>query len=268
MLRLSVPIVMAGLACVCAVGLSGRAAAQEPSANQEQGAFRVLLFSKTAGFRHECIPAGIEAIRKLGNDNGFTVDATEDAGAFTEGNLARYAVLIFLNTTGDVLNDSQQAAMERFIRSGKGFVGIHAATDTEYEWPWYGQLVGAYFKSHPKVQEATIAVADRTHPSTRHLPPRWTRTDEWYDFRTEPSGVNILATLDESTYEGGTMGDHPIVWCHEFDGGRSWYTGVGHTNETFQEPDVLKHLLGGIQWAAGITEPPKEQKKPRPAPAG
>lgn len=216
--------------------------------------FRVLVFSKTAGFRHDSIPDGIAALRRLGEQHHVHVDATEDSSRFTDEQLANYDVVVFLSTTGDILNQEQQRAFERFIRSGRGYVGIHAAADTEYDWPWYGQLVGAYFKSHPAIQPAEILVAERGHPSTTHLPLRWRRTDEWYDYRDNPRGnVHVLMTLNESSYTGGVMGhDHPIAWCHEFDGGRAWYTGGGHTRESFTEPLFLEHILGGLRWAAGV----------------
>ncbi|MGH1364892.1 MAG: ThuA domain-containing protein [Calditrichia bacterium] len=215
--------------------------------------FKVLVFSKTAGFRHGSIPDGIAAIQLLGMQNLFDVDATENAADFTDANLAQYDAVIFLNTTGDVLNDTQQEAFERYIRANGGFVGIHAASDTEYGWPWYGDLVGAYFDSHPNIQTAEIVVADRFHPSTTVLPERWQRNDEWYNFQSNPRGdVHILATLSENSYSGGNMGyDHPIAWCHEYDGGRAWYTAGGHTNASYSEPDFLQHILGGIRFAAG-----------------
>ncbi|MDA0907267.1 MAG: ThuA domain-containing protein, partial [Bacteroidetes bacterium] len=227
--------------------------AQTPVLSRQVHSFDVLVFSKTAGYRHASIEEGIEAIRQLGLDNGFNVDATEDASAFTAENLQNYAAVIFLSTTGDVLNLEQQSAFEAYIQQGGGFVGIHAASDTEYSWPWYGELVGAYFDSHPEIQQATIEVADRVHPSTSHLPEYWIRTDEWYNYNENPRGdVHVLATLDESTYSGGSMGhDHPIAWMHEFEGGRSWYTGGGHTEESFSEPDFLQHVLGGIFYASG-----------------
>jgi len=223
------------------------------SASSFAHTFKVLVFSKTEGFRHSSIPAGIAAIEQLGTENGFIVEATEDASAFTFENLQQYEAIIFLSTTGDVLNRNEQDAFERYIRNGGGFVGIHAASDTEYNWPWYGELVGAYFDSHPAIQTATIEVADRIHPSTKHLPEYWERTDEWYNYNKNPRGqVHVLATLDESSYSGGNMGyDHPIAWMHEFDGGRSWYTGGGHTDESYSEPDFLKHILGGIMYASG-----------------
>ena len=219
----------------------------------KQGKFDVLVFSKTAGFRHDSIPAGIRRIKQLGRTNGFRVRATENARVFRAKNLRRFEAVVFLSTTGNVLNKRQQRAFEQWVRQGGGYVGVHAAADTEYDWPFYGNLVGAYFKGHPAVQEASVKVADRVHPSTQHLPRRWVRTDEWYDYRANPRGdVHVLASLDESSYEGGTMGsDHPIAWCQRFDGGRSWYTGGGHTAEAFGEPGFAKHLLGGIRWAAG-----------------
>ena len=235
-------------ALVSALSVAGTAGAQGT-----QPRFNVLVFSKTQGFRHDSIPNGIDAIGRLGDANGFAVDATEDASAFREANLRRYDVVVFLSTTGNVLNAKQQSAFERWTRDGGGFVGIHAAADTEYDWPFYGELVGAYFESHPAIQEATVKVADRDHPSTRHLPERWTRTDEWYDYQANPRGkVHVLAALDESTYDGATMGaDHPISWCQHYEGGRSWYTGAGHTKESYSAPAYRQHLLGGIRWAAG-----------------
>lgn len=212
---------------------------------------KVLVFSKTAGFRHDAIPAGIAAVQRLGADNGFAVTATEDAGAFTAANLAQYQAVIWLSTTGDVLNAAQQSAFESYVADGGGYVGVHAAADTEYDWPWYGGLVGAYFASHPATQQATVKVEDRASVSISHLPQRWTRTDEWYNYRANPrSAVKVLASLDEASYTGGTMGDHPITWCQDYQGGRSWYTGLGHTVESYADPAFTTMLLGGIQTAA------------------
>ncbi|MER5263860.1 ThuA domain-containing protein [Actinosynnema sp. NPDC002837] len=217
--------------------------------------YKVLVFSKTAGFRHSSIPNGIQAIRDLGAANNFTVDATEDAGAFTGANLTQYKTVIFLSTTGDVLNTTQQGAFESYVRSGGGFVGVHAASDTEYDWPFYGGVVGGYFHSHPAIQQATVRVEDRAHASTSHLGQDWVRTDEWYNFRSNPrANVHVLARLDEGTYSGGNMGDHPIAWCQTYQGGRSWYTAGGHTEQSFAEPGFRAHLLGGIRYAAGMTD--------------
>ncbi|MEM7235083.1 MAG: ThuA domain-containing protein [Planctomycetota bacterium] len=215
--------------------------------------FRVLIFSKTSGFRHGSIGPGIAAVRALGLEHGFSVDTTENAALISDQNLAQYDVVMFLNTTGDILNSTQQAAFERFIQGGGGFAGVHSASDTEYGWPWYGRLLGAYFRNHPSIQEADIHVEDREHLSTAHLPETWERRDEWYNFRLNPrENVHVLATLDESTYSGGNMGaDHPIAWCQEFDGGRSWYTAGGHTSDSYSEPMFREHLLGGILFASG-----------------
>ena len=223
-------------------------------AEPAEPALSVLVFSKTAGFRHDSIPAGIAAIQALGGQNNYRVESTEDASMFADENLAHYRVVVFLNTTGDVLDPGEQAAFERFIRRGGGFVGIHAASDTEYDWPWYGGLVGTYFHKHPAIQPATLIVVDPSHGSTRHLPINWTRTDEWYNFThgLDPD-VTVLIRIDERSYRGGTMGaDHPISWYHPYDGGRAWYTAIGHTIESYSEPLFLQHLLGGINWAAGV----------------
>jgi type 1 glutamine amidotransferase len=229
------------------IGYNARAVDTEPR-------FAVLVFSKTTGFRHDSIPPGIAAITALGSEHGFMVDSTEDAERFTDAAFARYKVVVFLSTTGDILNPTQKAAFERYIRSGGGFVGIHSASDTEYQWAWYGRLVGAFFASHPQIQQATIHIEDPAHPSTKDLPTVWQRTDEWYNFRSNPRGkVHVLATLDEATYSGGKMGaDHPVAWCQAFDGGRSWYTAMGHTVESYAEPLFRLHLLGGIESAAGV----------------
>jgi len=220
---------------------------------------RILVFTKTAGYRHESIENGVEAIIGLGKEHGFKVVQTEDAAQFAENTLALFEAVVFLSTTGDVLDEVQQAAFQKYIQSGGGYVGIHAAADTEYDWTWYGELVGAWFNGHPALQESVFCVEDHDHPATRHLPARWKRTDEQYNFKHNPreaiDDLRVLLTVDESTYEGGGMGeDHPIAWCREFDGGRAFYTALGHTKESFSEPEFLQHILGGILWAAEITD--------------
>ncbi|XUZ28513.1 ThuA domain-containing protein [Streptomyces sp. RMIT01] len=223
------------------------------SAPVDRTAKRVLVFSKTAGFRHDSIPAGIEALKEIGEDADITVDSTESAAQFTTSNLARYDAVAFLSTTGDVLNAEQQKAFENYVANGGGYVGIHAAADTEYDWEFYGGLVGAYFDSHPQIQPATVRVEDHDHPATAHLDEEWERTDEWYNYRTNPRDkAKVLATLDETTYTGGNMkGDHPISWCQTYQGGRSFYTGLGHTKESYAEPAFRSHVLGGLRYATG-----------------
>jgi type 1 glutamine amidotransferase len=208
-------------------------------------------------------------VRTLGAQNGFDVDATEDDRAFTAPNLARYDAVIFLLTTGDVLDNAEQTAFESYIRAGGSYVGVHSASDTERDWPWYGRLVGAWSSGHPEIQEAALDVATPGDDSTAPLPARWTRTDEWYGFLTNPraNSVRVLISIDESTYQARewTMGsDHPIAWSHEFDGGRAWYTAGGHTEESYSEPLFLAHLLGGIEYA--LDTPPSA--KPAPETAG
>jgi type 1 glutamine amidotransferase len=214
---------------------------------------RVLVFSRTKGFRHGSIPDGIAAVTALGAKHGFAVEATEDPTAFSDQALGRFAAVVFMSTTGDVLDSAQQAAFQRYIRAGHGYVGVHSATDTEYDWPWYGQLVGAYFKRHPAIQDAKLEVRDRSHVSTKCLPAVWSRRDEWYDFRAAPAAdVKVLITIDETSYTGGSMGAvHPMAWYHTFDGGRAFYTEMGHTNESYKEQAYLDHLAGGILWAIG-----------------
>jgi cytochrome c len=213
---------------------------------------RILVFSKTLEFRHESIEPGISAIQKMGKENGFLVDTTENADYFTEAVLKNYAAIVFLNTTGDVLNHEQQAFFERYIQAGGGFVGVHSAADTEYDWPWYNKLAGAYFKSHPEIQNAKLNVLDKNHPSTKMLEDIWNKKEEWYDFKKINAEVNVLIEVDTTSYEGGDHGgQHPMAWYHNYDGGRAFYTGIGHMSESFEETLFLQHLLGGIQYAMG-----------------
>ncbi len=217
---------------------------------------KVLVFSKTLGFRHSNIPLGVSAIRQLGDENGFAVDATEDSTVFTPEKLRGYKAIVFLSVTGDVLNEEQQKAFQEYVVGGGGFVAIHGAlfgpSACEDKWAWYGDLCCVSFKNHSAVVPAAVDVEDRSHPSTTDLPPRWQRTDEWYNYDGTPRGkAHVLATIDESTYKGGTVGaDHPIAWCKEMGKGLMWYTAMGHTEESFREPLFLKHVLGGIQFAA------------------
>ncbi len=217
---------------------------------------RVLIFSKTAGFRHSSIPYCSKAIQQMGIDNGFEVDTTENANNFNEANLKKYSVVVFNSTTGNVLSEPQQIAFERYIQAGGAFLGIHAAADTEYDWAWYGKLVGGYFNGHPgknvsNVQNGKFIIKDRTHISTNFMPETLERKDEFYSYKNFNPDVKVLFTVDENSYKEGQMGDfHPMAWYHEFDGGRAFYTNWGHTNETFSEEIPLKHILGGLQWAA------------------
>ncbi|RIV72897.1 ThuA domain-containing protein [Flagellimonas aequoris] len=209
----------------------------------------VLVFTKTAGFRHQSIEKGVQTFRELGRKNGFIALQTESGEDFTSQNLKNYKLIVFLNTTMDVLNDAQQKAFESYIKNGGSYLGVHAASDTEYDWPWYGKLVGGYFVSHPEQQKAKIDVLDKTHPSTAHLQDVWMHFDEWYNFKDLNPNVHVLLKLDETSYKGGINGDnHPIAWYHEYDGGRVFYTGLGHTEASYDEPEFRQHLLGAIEW--------------------
>ncbi len=214
-----------------------------------------MLFTKTKGFHHESIAAGIAAIKKIGEENNFSVDVDSTSDVFNDDDLKKYKAVIFLSTTGNILNSDEQLALQHYIEAGGGFVGIHAAADAEYNWAWYNKLVGAYFKNHPgnpNVRKATVVVKDTSFIAMKGIPEKWERTDEWYNYKNINADLKVVATLDEDSYEGGENGaDHPIAWYHDFDGGRAFYTGGGHTNESYSEPLFLQHLAGGIKYAMG-----------------
>lgn len=212
---------------------------------------KILVFSKTAGFRHkDAIAAGKKYLIQMGKENKFEADTTEDSQAFTIENLNKYAAIVFLCTTGNVLNEEQQKSFTQYIRQGGGYVGLHSASDTEYDWPWFGELNGAYFKSHPKQQEAVFKVVDTNHVSTAHLPQLWKRFDEHYNFKWIGTDLKVLITIDEASYSGGLNGEyHPMAWYHEFDGGRGFYTALGHDSKSWDDPLYRQHVLGGLQYA-------------------
>ncbi|HWM20772.1 MAG TPA: ThuA domain-containing protein, partial [Ilumatobacteraceae bacterium] len=245
----------------------------------------VLVYFEAAGFPHTSRDEGVAAIEALGTANDFNVDASEDSAVFTAANLAQYDAVVFLSTTGDALTDEQQEAFEDYYRGGGGYVGIHSATDTEYGWAWYGDMLGGYFRSHPPgTPTATVNIEDGNEPSTEGLPTNWVRTDEWYNFQSavdpvvngggddvspRAHGVKVLATVDESTYDeqdgNATNDDHPVAWCSDFDGGRMWYTALGHTEESFGTGagNIRSHILGGLQTVTGAE--PADCGEPRAA---
>lgn len=211
---------------------------------------RILLFTRTTGFRHDSIPEAVRCVRELAAARGLEVEHTEDPAKFTPDNLARFGVVAFLNTSGDVLPErAQELAFERWLESGGRFLGVHAAADTEFNWPWYGRMVGAAFASHPRIQPAEQVVVDAAHPSVSHLPARWRRTDEWYNFRSFEPDLQVVLRLDESTYQGGKNGaNHPSAWHKPVGRGRMFYTAGGHTKQAFAEPDFRRHLDGALAW--------------------
>ncbi|HSY23181.1 MAG TPA: ThuA domain-containing protein [Polyangiaceae bacterium] len=248
--------VLATRLLACAPSSASRASAGAANVAPDGSAsLQVLVFSATAGYRHASIPDGIAALTTLAGQRGWTLTATEDATQFQDSVLSRLDVIVFLSTTGDVLDTDQQAALVRYVQSGKGWVGIHSASDTEHDWPWYGGLVGAYFQSHPDIQQAAIHVEDPAFPATSGLPDPWVRTDEWYAFTTNPRGrVHVLLSLDEDSYapgDSGMDGDHPIAWYQVYEGGRSFYTALGHTSESYQEPLFVAQLAEAVEWAGG-----------------
>jgi len=213
-----------------------------------------VLFTRTEGFRHDSIAAAAPALTTELTEHGFAVTRTEDPGAFTAEGLAAVDVVVFLETTGDVLDPPQEAALQQFVEGGGGWAGVHSALDTEYDWPFYATLAGAHFLSHPAVQTATVRREDADHPAMAGVPDAWSRTDEWYDLRANPRpGVHVLATVDEASYEGGQLGDdHPIAWCHPVGDGSSFVTAMGHTAESWREPRFVDHVVAGI---VSVTEP-------------
>jgi cytochrome c len=243
-------------ACPVVMGCPSPSAAGSTLAASE-GALagkRILVFSKTAGFRHDSIPTGIAMFQTLAQANGFTMQASEDANLFNDTALRDFQAIVFLNTSSDILAPAQEAAMERFIRGGGGFVGIHAAADTEWQgsWIWYRGLLGAVFKNHPAQQQATLAVVSNEHAATRDFPMRLSIIEEWYNFSDLSPTNNVILSADESTYTGGIHGEcHPIAWFREYDGGRSFYTALGHRKETYALPAFRAHVLGGLKWVLG-----------------
>ncbi|MDB4924112.1 ThuA domain-containing protein [Mucilaginibacter sp.] len=242
--------------CAVAILISSCSASHGASKKKD---YKVLIYCKTAGFHHGSIKAGIAAIQKMGAENGFSVDSTVNESKFTDDNLKQYSAIIFLSTTGDFFKkDESKAALKNYIEHGGGYVGIHAATDAEYNWQWYGDLSGAYFKGHPDQKMSTLNIVDPNTIATKMLPAVWQRKDEWYHFKYLAKDIHVLITIDESTItynaknENLKMGAyHPMAWYHDFDGGRAFYTELGHTDESFVEPLYLQHLLGGIEYAMG-----------------
>jgi type 1 glutamine amidotransferase len=213
------------------------------------------VFSATAGYRHESIAAGAAALAELAEESALFALHTEDPDDLRPDALTGCAAVVFLSPTGEVLHDRSRAALRDFVTGGGGFLGVHAATCAEYGWPYYGKLLGARFEGHPEIQTAEVDVHDRDHPATAHLPARWRWTDEWYDFRSGPEGrgLRLLASVDESTYEGGRTGSpHPVVWCHEPGLGRVFYTALGHAPAAYADPDFRRHLRGALRWCARL----------------
>lgn len=269
--RLDWAAALVGVATLCALGAIQQAPPPAPavvvpplpSAPTDSKAPRVLVFTRTMKYRHQSIPAGVRAVHDIGEGKWIT-EHTEDAAVFTPDNLKRFAAVVFLSTTGDVLDTERQKAFEGYVHGGGGFVGVHAAADTEYDWPWYGALVGAWFRDHTKVIPNKVKVEDASDISMRGMPNPWPHDDEWYAYRSNPRPqVHVLGSIDDSlTGSNGMGGDHPIAWKHAFEGGRAWYTGMGHTKESFADPVMLSHLQGGILWAAGLVNDDGSPKAP------
>jgi type 1 glutamine amidotransferase len=226
-----------------------------------QKQFKALLVTTTNGWHHESVHAGVLAIQELGVRNFFDVVYFDNPAGFTDKYLSQFQVVIFLNTTGDIFDTAQQKVMERFIQSGKGFVGIHSASDTEYDWEWYTKLVGRMFYIHPPVQTAKLKILDNKFPGLQGFADGRLWTDEEYQFGPEKvTDLHYILGVDETTYnpkvdwgakKGEGMGAmHPLAWYHEYDGGRSFYTALGHLPISFSDPAFLNHIYAGILYAA------------------
>ncbi|WP_299577691.1 ThuA domain-containing protein [uncultured Sunxiuqinia sp.] len=239
--------------CICFLF---SAQAQGPDAFPEK-TLNVLVFSKTSGWKHRSISSGLKMFSDLATTEGWNLTATEDANLFTMDFLVNFDVVVFLNPTLDILTDKQQMAFENFMKTGKGFVGVHASADCEYDWEWYGQLNGAYFLNHPPSQKGTVIFEDHNHPAMKAFEGmnKYTTVDEWYTFKANPRAkVNVLARLDESSIKKSEndkwkMGDHPLIWWQEFEGIRSFYSVFGHTHEAFEDPKIQAHYAGAVNWA-------------------
>lgn len=241
------------LAAALLPGCTSLAASRAHGASASAGsrhAPRILVFTRTTGYRHASIPVGVQTLRELAQAQGIALTRSEDPALFDDASLARFDAVVFLSTTGDVLDDTQQAAFERYVGKGGGYMGVHAAADTEYDWPWYGRLVGAWFDSHPKGLQTTRV---RFEGDAATLAQDWQVTDELYNYRSNPRDTaKVIATVDESRYQGGKMGiDHPIAWCHARLGGRAWYTGLGHDAALYADPIYRAHLLRGLRYVTG-----------------
>ncbi|MBN2350023.1 MAG: ThuA domain-containing protein [Bacteroidales bacterium] len=223
----------------------------------------VLVYYNTAGYWHESTPEGVKTFVLLGNQNQWNVTSTEDSTLFTDAFLNRFDVIVFLETGLTIFDDMQKAAVQRFVRGGKGLITVHTGTYTEMEWPWWVNAVGGKFLGHPPEQKGKLIIEDNTHISTLHLTePTWETTDEWYSFDRNPrDSAHVLISIDENSYNvdddkwfpgvNQRMGDHPIVWYREYENGRIYQTALGHSEKMFQDPNYQKLLTGAILWAAG-----------------
>lgn len=262
-------IAVTALLSVAAPGAAGAAPTGDgPLATGETE--RLLVFHRTETFWHNSIPTAIETLTELGEANGFEVDQTIETDGFTLANLRRYSAVIFALPTGDVLNPHEQRALRKYMRKGGGYMGIHSAADTEHGWPFYERIVGTLFKAHPLLNQPALFFNEApVNPATKHLPAEMEIVDEHYSFQTSPrESVHVLLSIDESTYDQdpntsllngapftGTMGDHPMSWCHRNAGGPTFYTALGHLTDLYAEPWYREHLLGGIRIATGRVKP-------------
>jgi len=230
-----------------------------PSIAADKG--HVLVYSGSTGFRHESIPAGVEAVKAIATKAGYVVEATEDPEVFTKEKLKAFKAIVFVSTTTDPKKPESEwfvgekrDALQSFLKDGKGIVALHAAGDSHYHWPWYGKMIGGYFERHPKgTPKATVTVVDSKHPATAKLPKTLERVDEWYYYKDFDPTVHVLITVDPATIGDGEADANvnPLVWYHDYGGGRVFYSGLGHTIDNYSEPYIIDLITGGLAWAIG-----------------
>jgi len=230
-----------------------------PAAAASKG--RILVYSGSTGYRHESIPAAVEALKAIGAKAGYTVDASEDPEVFSAENLKQYKILVLISNSTDPkkpesewFTGSRRDALQGFLKDGKGVIGLHAAADSHYNWPWYGQMIGGYFERHPKgTPKGTLTVVDAKHPATAKLPKTIERNDEWYYYKDFNPTMRVLVTIDPASIGDGEtdVNPNPLVWCHDFGGGRVFYSALGHTPESYSEPYMVNLLAGALAYAAG-----------------
>lgn len=219
----------------------------------------ILIYTRNGeGYVHENIGASVAALEKICTEEGYATEVSEVPGVFTPENLERFDAIIFTNTNNEGFDtDGQREAFQEYIRKGGGFMAIHSASGSEREWPWYWALVGGKFLRHPAYQEFDVLVTDTTHLSTSHLPRRWRVSDECYFSNQLNPDIHVLLSVDLTTiedegkleYPGETFGQQfPLCWCHTFDGGREWYTALGHDSAFYSDPLFVEHLRGGLLW--------------------
>lgn len=219
----------------------------------------ILMLRHSAGFEHSYLPDAEVALKQLGQDNGWQVNTTHRCELITAENLEKLDMLIFATTGNLAFDDAQKQALLDFVRGGKAFFGIHNATDTCYDWPEYGEMLGGYFAGHPWHQEVNVIVEDTNHPATRMLGDSFKVVDEIYTYRNwDRSTTHVLMHLDNSSVDiskgNRDDNDYALGWCHTYGQGRVMYTAFGHPDVLWHQEWFLEHIAGCIRWAGGLED--------------